>query len=204
MFVKSTHTPYRVGRLLSVWEVVKEMNARLLKELESLVDEHRQQLETLQSELNALEVALTIARRKVEEEDQSEQGSPAARSKTIRNTMVEILKGTGQPMHYGDIHKALEERGVKVPGQDPRKNVGAHLSNDERFESLGSGRWQLRSWGKSATPPAKPISLQDRVQQAHSPQTPSYGSWNDDEAEPTDEELNHMSDVRRVSGGIPF
>src|SRR5260221_270349 len=62
--------------------------------------------------------------------------------------------GRGQPLHYRQIYKKLQARGIQVPGQDPLKNVGAHLSNDQRFVSDGKGNWRLASWGPEmiATP----------------------------------------------------
>ena len=71
------------------------------------------------------------------------------RSEDLRNVMVEILEEKGQPMHYKDIHAALTERGIKVPGEDPVRNTGAHLSGDSRFEKRGQGLWGLSVWTRS-------------------------------------------------------
>ena len=51
-------------------------------------------------------------------------------------------------MHFrNDIYTELERHGINVAGSDPMRNMGAYLSADERFESLGKGMWGLTKWG---------------------------------------------------------
>lgn len=118
--------------------------------------------------------------------DEQESQPPA---KTIRNGMFVILKEVGIPLHYSELLRRLEERGVAVNGKDPLRLVGAHLSNDERFKGIGGGIWGLHSWPDSAfrsnephttgnpgdrsasrfsatTATIAPISLRDRVRGA--------------------------------------
>ena len=78
-------------------------------------------------------------------------------AKTVRNAMLDIFREHGAPLHYKDLHRLLLERNVEVNGKDPARTVGAHLSNDQRFKSLGAGFWGLDSWPASvnAIRPAK-------------------------------------------------
>jgi hypothetical protein len=75
-----------------------------------------------------------------------------APAKEVRNAMWEILKHEGKPLHFKDIYDRLIEHGVRVAGKEPARNVGAHLSADERFRSLGQGRWGLQSWPLDIVP----------------------------------------------------
>lgn len=82
----------------------------------------------------------------------SESESRTTPVKLVRNTMVEILKEEGKPLHFKRIYQRLRERGVEVAGKEPARNVGAHLSADDRFDSLGQGMWGLASWNGSRHP----------------------------------------------------
>ena len=62
--------------------------------------------------------------------------------------MERIFESEGRPLHFKDIYQMLRERGVRVAGEDPVKNTGAHLSLDDRFLSSGSGIWELAKWDK--------------------------------------------------------
>ena len=63
-------------------------------------------------------------------------------SRDMRDAMVDILAREG-PLHRRVIHKRLVEMGVRIGGQDPVNNVGAHLSIDPRFKRVGGGIWDL-------------------------------------------------------------
>ena len=67
-------------------------------------------------------------------------------SNNMRDTMEHILKVEGKPLHYRFIYGKLIDLGIRVNGEDPVRNTGAHLSSDDRFESLGSGTWGLTEW----------------------------------------------------------
>lgn len=76
--------------------------------------------------------------------------TPAERSVPgieIPNAIHAILEESGA-LHRQDIHARLAVRGVKIGGQNPVNSMGAYLSRDPRFQSLGGGLWDL------AQPPA--------------------------------------------------
>ena len=63
-------------------------------------------------------------------------------SNELRTAIHEILSAEG-PLHRSDIYRRLTEKGVDVPGRDPINNIGAHLSFDDRFNSVVRGVWGL-------------------------------------------------------------
>jgi hypothetical protein len=67
-------------------------------------------------------------------------------TKAMKNAMWKILEAEGQPLHYREICQRLIASGFRVPGQDPARNVNAHLSADIRFSNVGRGLWGLNSW----------------------------------------------------------
>lgn len=68
--------------------------------------------------------------------------------KILNDATVAVLEQQGKPTHYKELRRLVEGRGIKVPGQDPDKNIGAHMSQDSRCESLGNGMWGLKVWRK--------------------------------------------------------
>jgi len=82
-------------------------------------------------------------------EDVNDGPTHAPAAKALTNEMWKILEEEGTPLHYQEIHSRLGLRGVEVPGKDPKRNVGAHLSADPRFDNVKRGLWGLRSWGGS-------------------------------------------------------
>lgn len=121
-------------------EAIRKNRDRLLTELEAT----NTQLESFQSVFQ--DMLETHAREKQEERD----SIPA---KFMRNQIVEILKDEGEPLANAEVYRRLMQREVPVNGQDPVKNVGSHLSLDDRFERYGPGLWGLASWRKN--PPRK-------------------------------------------------
>lgn len=117
------------------------MASKTIRDIEAQLALREQQLVVLQADVEALRRARDILL-EVEQQDDVEE---VPQAKLIRNTMVAILQEAGQPMHYGDIYESLLNRGIAVPGKDPRRNVGAHLSIDDRFEKKGGGLWSLRT-----------------------------------------------------------
>ena len=70
----------------------------------------------------------------------------------LRDAIYGILSAE-HPLHRRTIHDRLLEKGVRIGGRDPVNNVGAHLSLDDRFMSLGMGLWDLveQSDGRTET-----------------------------------------------------
>lgn len=111
------------------------------------LEDHR---ETIDTQLANLRGALQYFENQMPTREESRATPPA---KAMRNEMVFILEGAGAPLHYRDIHTRLVERGFPVPGARPENNVGAHLSTDKRFNSLGKGMWGLTRWAQNPPPP---------------------------------------------------
>lgn len=44
-----------------------------------------------------------------------------------------VLRDAQCPLHYTDVLKRIEAQGFEVPGQEPPKNLVAHMSRDPRF-----------------------------------------------------------------------
>lgn len=68
--------------------------------------------------------------------------SPAGRR--LDDAIYAILSESQGPMHYREIYNELRLKGINVPGENPARNVGAHLSLDKRFFNVDKGTWRLR------------------------------------------------------------
>jgi hypothetical protein len=198
------------------------MSSRAIRSLQSLIndtkaklDDAKAEYDRLQADVEALERSLQLM---IERNDEDEE--TAVPAKQIRNEMVTILQNEGAPLHYGEIYNRLVQRGIPVPGKEPRRNVGAHLSNDERFEKQGSGNWGLASWQGVSPGPKNVVSWRDKVRDVPRPQPPAYTYQadrdepvDDNEHDPTEEELREIEFGEMVahdrfsdeaSNGTPF
>lgn len=149
------------------------MTTKTIRDLEAWITEYGEQITQAQDVVNDLTkkrdgmvLALAIAREK-EDTDAVE----ALPSKDLKNEIYAVLEDAGSPLHYGEVHNRLKGRGIPVAGKDPKRNVNAHLSGDDRFARVGGGSWGLRRWQEprntihTAGPLSRaPItSLRDRV-----------------------------------------
>jgi hypothetical protein len=116
----------------------------------AMVKRLRDALERIEEERTRLDRQAEAFRQVIAyfEADGDEDDSPARMTpaKAITNEMWKILEEAQEPLHYQLIYERLKDRGVPVPGKEPSRNVGAHLSNDPRFENVGRGLWGLKSW----------------------------------------------------------
>ena len=60
----------------------------------------------------------------------------------LKDAIYQILAIDG-PLHRKVIYERLMQNGVRVGGQKPLDNVGARMSQDDRFMRLGGGLWGL-------------------------------------------------------------
>ena len=125
----------------------------------AIVKELKRKLEQVEAQLSELtEVAASL--RKVisvyEKEALEASANPQEPTRPLGDEMKAIIEEAAEPVHYKVIYERLKLRGVRVPGTDPAKNVGAHLSGDSRFVSLGAGLWDIRARSKR---PSAPSSL---------------------------------------------
>jgi hypothetical protein len=68
-------------------------------------------------------------------------------SLTTADYAVRVLKRIGQPLHYQEIMERVQnEEGFEIPGKDPKANMTAHLSNDERITRVERGVYGLVEW----------------------------------------------------------
>lgn len=77
--------------------------------------------------------------------------------KPISDLAVEILEDVGKPLHYSEIMKKIESKhNFSIPGKDPKANMNAHLSKDERIVRFARGIYGLADWHEE--PPEGPMS----------------------------------------------
>ena len=77
------------------------------------------------------------------EEAGEERGSNV---RGLSNALYQCLAKAEQPMHLRTLYDFLANSGFQVVGDNPLNNMGNHMSNDPRFESLGEGTWGLWKW----------------------------------------------------------
>lgn len=114
-------------------EQVIDARARELAEMKDTVARMRNLIDSLQRGVDEADVPL---------ETLSARLPP---TKSVRNAIADILRDAGAPLHYRIIAEQLQQRGIKFGSRDPLGNVRSHLSHDERFVTLGQGRWDLAS-----------------------------------------------------------
>lgn len=168
-----------------------------------ITDEARAQFEAELRKVEALKIVIELMQEAADQED-ADVSPPG---KQLKNEMYAILHDTGRPLHYSAIYEALQQRGVHVPGRDPKRNVGAHLSADQRFARFGNGEWGLASWLRLAGDREPRLQIDPFEDEPTSSQPSQNSTWIDriflddepdrDPPGPTDEEIRAMerSDV---------
>lgn len=71
----------------------------------------------------------------------------------IKTAAIAVLEERGKPMHISELRKALEQRGVPIPGKGTDANVIVYLSRAADVCRVGKGLYALRAWGVPAVPP---------------------------------------------------
>jgi uncharacterized protein YigA (DUF484 family) len=66
----------------------------------------------------------------------------------IASAAYDVLRSTKQPMHYRELTRAIQDRGVVIGGRDPSNNVIAAMSRDSRFYRPRRGTYFLRELAK--------------------------------------------------------
>lgn len=91
-----------------------------------------------------------------------------SRTSNLGDAIYQILRAE-RPLHRQEVHRRLEEMGMRIPGQSPINNVGAHLSLDPRFTSVGRGVWDLADPPQDDEPSRpEPFDFDDETdQQGH-------------------------------------
>lgn len=129
----------------------------VLEDLDWDIAERAKQLEALRQHAAQLRAALTFLQGPAYTERQAQlvteevvEREALARprpqpNKSVRNTLLEILREQGGPLHYRELTEMLFARGLVMGGRDPQGTVRSYLSHDDRFMPVGQGRWDLVS-----------------------------------------------------------
>jgi hypothetical protein len=108
-----------------------------------------------QQALEALLSAETPAERRATS-NEPRQGPPAATRQVtehpIKRAAVAVLEESGQPLHISDLRRALEQRGIPIPGKGTDANVIVYLSRAAEVCRVGKGLYALRAWGVPEVP----------------------------------------------------
>jgi hypothetical protein len=70
-----------------------------------------------------------------------------------------ILAEQKRPMHYRELTRALQDRGVVIGGREPSNNVIAAMTRDQRFYRPRRGTYFLRELAKG---PIKHVGVRHR------------------------------------------
>ncbi len=134
--------------------VIRDVTKRL-KELEAELGDRDRQLKEAQASYDHIAEKVENYRGMLADYSQWEGATAGQqlRSEDLHDTMFEILGCAQTPLHYKAIYDNLLDYGINVPGEDPVKNTGAHLSSDARFVSLGQGMWALADWESNSDDP---------------------------------------------------
>jgi hypothetical protein len=115
-----------------------------IEELESYVAEAREQAESLQASIQAVEEVAGLAPQMAFCEISEE-----LRGERLREVALEVLRrltASGDPVHYRIWFDALLASGYRVVGRDPLATFLTQVTRMERVEKMGrrSGLYRLR------------------------------------------------------------
>ena len=75
---------------------------------------------------------------------QRQRRAPSAQRQQILDHAEELLKGRTEPVTTAAIYDKISPD-IEIPGQNPKNNLSAMLSNSSRFVSHGREGWTLAS-----------------------------------------------------------
>ena len=115
-----------------------------IQELTTILDRLTSERDDLVKKVAALQEVILI----VVDERKKQEGRirSSANSRVLREALYQRLLSVGRPMNRRVLYEHLVNSGIPVNGDNPLNNVGAHMSNDDRFVSMGDGMWGLREW----------------------------------------------------------
>lgn len=102
--------------------------------------------------IEALEVLIRSEGGRVPEEPQSIVAfpTPASVGTPITEAAYAILSERRSSLHYHQLSREVQARGVVIGGRSPANTLLAHLSRDARFYRPGRGVYALREWDPKA------------------------------------------------------
>lgn len=71
----------------------------------------------------------------------------------VERGAIAILEMSGKPLHISELRRALEQKGVPIPGKGNDANVIVYLSRSHEICRVGKGLYALRIWGVPEVPP---------------------------------------------------
>ena len=72
------------------------------------------------------------------------KAKPTPRYKIILHEAHNILQELGEPVSVSTLYDLLSQRGIQIPGTNPRNNLSARLSNAKDQFVSGPDGWSLR------------------------------------------------------------
>jgi hypothetical protein len=132
-------------------ESLKAKRGEISAELEHLRVSRREVDERIavrEGQLRNIEELLAL-----EGEEQEVQVDDPAASGHFMDSVVDELTASTTGMHYTDILRRVQARGVEIPGRDPGANLIAHMSRDARVVRVGRGTYAMAG----SAPPTRPV-----------------------------------------------
>jgi len=66
---------------------------------------------------------------------------------SITNAVFTLLEKMHKPMHYKDLTKKIQGKGISIPGKNPSATLLSRINRDERFKRTGKrGTYALATW----------------------------------------------------------
>lgn len=133
---------------------MREWRARLQEEIEkdeASLARLQRQIREAQQRVELLDRLLAL---------EGDSGNSVAQAKTRPSDFLAacegIMRAHGEPMHIREIHAALIEKGIPVPGKGNQANVISRLQrSDGRFIRTGRGMYGLPEFGHPEVRPTK-------------------------------------------------
>lgn len=110
--------------------------------------------ERIVRERESLQIVLEIYERDIDDGSSVRATPrPPTQQEVLTNAMFEVLSEE-QPLHRKEILTRVKAKRVVITAKDALRSITYHLSQDQKFESVGDGAWQLVGYAKSDAPNA--------------------------------------------------
>jgi hypothetical protein len=68
---------------------------------------------------------------------------PAGRASKLAPAILDTMRAAARPVTRNELFAMMNDRGIIIPGKDPKANLSAHLSYIDGILRTEDGRWTL-------------------------------------------------------------
>jgi HB1, ASXL, restriction endonuclease HTH domain len=138
---------------------LREQVAKIQAELASVEERHALVTKLIEVEVAGTSEAGSTERTRALAPDEPD-APPLVPTPSVEDSVEQILRSAGRPLHISEIRERLLAEGMSIPGRGDEANIIVRLRRlEDRFTRTARGTYGLAEWG---LPPVKSATTRRR------------------------------------------